>query len=210
MTPSRIRILVVDDHPIVRKGLESLIESEPDMELAASTGSGADAVRLFRETQPDVTLMDLTLTKEMSGLQAIQTIRGEFPVARIIVFSARQGDHDVYQAIQAGAATYLPKDTLSEELIPAIREVHEGQRRISPEIGQKLAEHVALAALTARELEVLQLVGEGLRNHEIGLRLHISELTVEGHMKKILPKLNARDRTSAVAVAIRRGIIHID
>jgi two-component system NarL family response regulator len=205
-----IRILVVDDHPIVRKGLAAIIDPEPDMEVVGSAATGSQAVHLFREKNPDVTIMDLTLTPEMSGIQAIQAIRSEFPGARIIVVSAYKGDEDIFRAVRAGAATYLLKESLGDDLIPIIREVHAGGGPIPPQVGSKLADRVRHPALTPRELEVLHLVAEGKRNKEIASSLNISEETAQGHMKNILSKLKVHDRTEAVTVAIRRGIIHID
>jgi DNA-binding NarL/FixJ family response regulator len=209
MQPAPIRVLVVDDHPIVLKGLAATIRPEPDMELVASASTGSRAVELFREKRPDITIMDLTLTKEMTGIEAIQAIRSEFPEARILVLSAYKGDEDVFRALQAGAVTYLLKETLGDDLIPLIRAVHAGGGPISPEVGRKLADHVKKPALTKREMEVLQLVAEGLRNKEIAAQLFISEETIQGHVKNIMSKLNAHDRTEAVTVAIRRGILHI-
>jgi two-component system NarL family response regulator len=206
----RIRILIVDDHPIVRKGLAATIEPEPDMEVVASAGAGKQACELFREKVPDVTIMDLTLTPEMSGIQAIQAIRREFPDARIIVLSAYKGDEDIYRALQAGAVTYLLKESLGDDLIPIIREVHAGGGPIPSQVGRKLADRVRKPALTPRELEVLQLIAKGMRNKEIAGALHISEETTQGHVKNILAKLDVHDRTEALTLAIRRGIIHID
>lgn len=208
--PAPIRILIVDDHPIVLKGLAAAIQPEPDMELAGSAVTGPDAVSLFRDQRPDVTIMDLNLTPEMTGIQAIRAIRSEFPEARIIVLSAFKGDEDIFQALKAGAATYLLKDALGDDLIPIIRQVHAGGGPISPEVGRKLADHVGLVTLTAREIEVLEWVAKGMRNKEIGARLCISEDTVEGHVKSIFSKLKVHDRTAAVTAAFRRGILRID
>jgi len=209
MVQRRIRILIVDDHPIVRKGLAATIEPEPDMEVVASASSGKQAVGLFREKNPDVTIMDLTLTPEMTGIQAIQAIRREFPDARVIVLSAYKGDEDIYRALEAGAVTYLLKESLGDDLIPIIREVDAGGGPIPPEVGRKLADRVNQRALTPREVEVLQLVAKGMRNKEIGANLNISEETVQGHVKNILSKLQVHDRTQAITIAIRRGILHI-
>jgi len=209
MVQRRIRILIVDDHPIVRKGLAATIEPEPDMEVVASASSGKQAVELFREKKPDVTIMDLTLTPEMTGIQAIQAIRREFPDARVIALSAYKGDEDIYRAIEAGAATYLLKESLGDDLIPIVREVHAGGGPIPPEVGRKLADRVNQPPLTAREVEVLQLVAKGMRNKEIGATLNISEETAQGHVNNILSKLRVHDRTLAVTIAIRRGILHL-
>jgi len=180
------------------------------MEVVGSAGTGKLACELFREKMPDVTIMDLTLTPEMSGIQAIQAIRGEFPDARIIVLSAYKGDEDIYRSLQAGAATYLLKESLGDDLIPIIREVHAGGGPIPPQVGRKLADRVKQLTLTPREMEVLQLIATGMRNKEIAAALNISDETTQGHVKNIFSKLNVHDRTEAVTVAIRRGIIHID
>jgi len=204
-----IRILLVDDHPIVRKGLAATIVPEPDMEVVAEAGTGKEALELFRKLRPDVTIMDLNLTPEMTGAQAIEAIRAEFSEARIIVLSAFKGDEDIHRAFQAGAVTYLLKDSLSTNLISVIREVHAGGGPIPSEVGRKLADRVQHTPLTGRETEVLQLIAKGLRNKEIGSTLCISEETVQGHVKNILQKLKVHDRTEAVAVGIRRGIVRI-
>jgi len=203
------RILVVDDHPILRKGLAAIIDPEPDMEVVASASSGMQAVELFREKKPDLTIMDLTLTPEMTGIEAIQAIRRESSDARVIVLSAYKGVEDIYKALEAGAATYLLKDSLGDDLIPIIREVHAGGGPIPPEVGRKLADRVSQPALTAREVEVLHLVAKGMRNKEIGAHLNISEETAQGHVKNILSKMQVHDRTEAVIIAIRRGILHL-
>jgi DNA-binding NarL/FixJ family response regulator len=210
MPQTRIRLLLVDDHPIVLKGLAATIDPEPDMEVVASAATGKDAVSLFRDKRPDVTIMDLNLTPQMTGLQAIQAIRSEFPGARIIVLSAYKGDEDIYHAIEAGAATYLLKETLSSDLIPIIRQVHAGGGPIPPEVGRKLADRVGLTSLSAREIEVLQLAAKGMRNKQIADSLHIAEETVQVHIKHIHSKLKVHDRTEAVTAAIRRGILRID
>jgi two-component system NarL family response regulator len=210
MDSPRIRILVVDDHAIVRKGLAAVIEPEPDMAVVGQAATGNQAVSLFKEMKPDVTIMDLTLTPDMTGIQAIQSIRNEFPEARIIVLSAYKGDEDIYRALHAGAATYLLKESLGEDLIAIIREVHAGGGPIPAEVGRKLADRISQVSLSARELQVLQLVAKGMRNKEIAAHLSISDETAQGHVKSILAKLNVQDRTEAVTVAIRRGIIHID
>jgi DNA-binding NarL/FixJ family response regulator len=209
MTDAPIRVLVVDDYAIVRKGLEAVIRPESDMQVVATTGTGRKAVELFASLRPDVTIMDLSLTLEMTGIQAIQAIRAEFPDARIIVLSAYKGDEDIFRALQAGAVTYLLKETLGDDLIPIIREVHAGGGPIPPEVGRKLADRVTQAALTVREIEVLELVAKGMRNKEIGASLHISTQTAEGHLKSILLKLNVHDRTEAVTVAVRRGFLRM-
>lgn len=209
MDNRQIRILIVDDHPMVLKGLIATLEPEPDMEVVASAATGRRAIELFREARPDITVMDITMTPEMTGIEAIAAIRREFPNARIVVLSASQGDDTIYRALQAGAATYLLKDTLGDNLVPIIREVHAGGGPIPPEVGRKLADRVLQIGLTAREIEVLRLIAEGLRNKEIAASLTISVQTAEFHVKNILAKLGVNDRTKAVTVAMRRGIIDI-
>ncbi|MGC4048397.1 MAG: response regulator transcription factor [Paludibaculum sp.] len=209
MPSEPIRILVVDDHPAIRKGLEAALSPEADLEVVALAGSRPEAVAAFRSCRPDVTLMDLGLEGETGGLETIQDIRKEFPTARIIVYSALRGDEDVYRALQFGAVTFVPKETPEDELLRIIRDVHAGGRPIPPDTARKLADRVTLASLTAREVEVLRLVAAGMRNKEIAAELRISEETVQGHMKNILSKLNVNDRTAAAIVATQRGIIHL-
>jgi DNA-binding NarL/FixJ family response regulator len=210
LTSSQIRILIVDDHAVVRKGLAAVIEPEPDLELVASAASGKQALELFRDYKPDITIMDLGLTPEMDGIQAIQAIRREFPDARIIVLSVHDGEEDIYRSLQAGAVTFLLKETLGDDLIPIIREVHSGGRPIPADVAQKLADREAKAALSVHEVEVLRRVAKGMRNKEIGVSLRISESTVQGYLKSIITKMKVQDRVEAVVVAIRRGIIRLD
>src|SRR5713226_2762883 len=191
--PERIRILVVDDHPAIRKGLAATLEPEPDMEIVGSAATRQQAVEIWRKTRPDITLMDLGLERGSGGVEAIREIRREFPLAKIIVFSALTGDEDVYQALQSGAVTFLTKDTPDEEVVETIRDVHAGGRPIPPEIARKLADRVTQPSLTSREIQVLELVARGLRNKEIGVALSSSEETVQGHMKHILSKLKVND-----------------
>jgi DNA-binding NarL/FixJ family response regulator len=202
-----IRILVVEDHHVVRQGLVALVRTVPDMAVVAEASDGRQAVELFRQHKPDVTIMDLRLP-QMSGVDAIKTIRQEFPAARIIVLTTFDGDEDIYRALQAGARGYLLKDMFGEELMDAIRTVHAGKTRIPPAVAQRLAERMGGPSLTARELEVLNLIAAGKSNKEIGKELTISEATVKTHINSILSKLAVNDRTQAATTALQRGIIH--
>lgn len=206
---SPARILVVDDHPTVRRGLIATLDPEEDMEVVGSASTLDQAVSLWRELRPDITLMDLSLAGDNDGVEAIRQIRKESQTAKIIVFSVLTGDEDVYQALQSGAATFLTKDTPDEELVQTIRDVHAGGRPIPSEIARKLADRLTQSSLTRREVEVLNLVARGFRNKEIGAALSISEETVQGHMKHILAKLGVNDRTRAAVVAAQRGIIRL-
>jgi two-component system NarL family response regulator len=194
---------------MIRAGLRATIDPEADMTVVASASTGREALEQYRQHQPDVMLIDLKMP-EMGGVDAIRTIRAEFPSAKIIVLSTYQGDEDIYRSLEAGAVTYLLKDTLAEKIVGVIREVAAGGRPILPEIAQQLTSRMFQAALTAREIEVLQLVAKGMRNKEIAADLKISDETVQGHVKNILAKLSVHDRTEAVAVAARRGIVHLD
>jgi DNA-binding NarL/FixJ family response regulator len=205
----RIRILIVDDHPAIRKGLMATLEPELDMEVIGAATTRQQAVESWRRTRPDITLMDLALENGGGGVEAIRQIRQEFPCAKIIVFSALTGDEDVYQALHSGAVTYLTKGTPDEELVQTVREVHAGGRPVPPEIARKLADRVSQSNLTAREIEVLDLVAKGFRNKEIASSLSISEETVQNHMKHILSMLKVNDRTRAAVVALQRGIIRL-
>lgn len=204
----RIRVLCVDDHAIVREGIEVLLGLERDMEVVGSVESGEEAVALFKIQRPSVTLMDLQLPT-MSGVEAIRAIRREDPEARILVLTMYKGDQDIYRAFKAGAAAYLLKDVLSDDLARVIREVHDGKRPIENRVEADLAETGAYAALSAREVQVIELVAQGMRNKEIAASLGITEVTVQVHVKNILAKLNVHDRTAAVTVALRRGIFHM-
>ena len=207
-TDSHIRVLCVDDHRIVREGIGLIIARQPDMEVVGSAATGEEAVALFKRERPDVTLMDLQLST-MSGLEAIQAIRREDADARIIVLTMYQGDEDIHRALTAGATTYLLKDTLSDDLIRFVREVHAGRRPIRADVKARLDERATQPTLTPREVQVMELVSEGRRNKEIAVLLGISEETVQVHLKNIFAKLKVGERTAAVNVAIRRGIVHI-
>jgi len=203
-----IRILTVDDHLLLREGIAAVLEGQEDMKLVGEAGNGREAVESFRRLKPDVTLMDLRMP-DMSGLAAIAAIRADFPDARIIVLTTYSGDAQAAAALKAGAAGYLLKNLVRKELIETIRTVHAGKRRIPPEIATEIAEHVADDALTGREIEVLRAVAAGKSNKLIAAELAISEGTVKTHMKSILPKLDASDRTHAVMIALKRGILDL-
>jgi DNA-binding NarL/FixJ family response regulator len=208
LAKSKIRILCVDDHRLVLAGIELMIGRQPDMTVVGSATTGEEAVSLFRQHQPDITLMDLQLPV-MTGLEAIRAIRHLSPEARIIVLTMYHGDEDIHRALMAGASTYLLKDMLSDDLMRVIREVHAGQRALLPDVQVRLDERATRPSLTPREVQVTELIGRGLRNKEIASELHISEETVQVHVKSILTKLSVNDRTAAVNVAMRRGIIHL-
>ena len=203
-----IRILCVDDHPLLREGLAAIINGQADMQLVSQASSGNDAVRQFREHRPDVTLMDLRLP-DISGIDAMMAIRAEFPEARVIIVTTFEGDAEIHRALEAGARGYLLKNMPPNDLVQAIRSVHAGKKRIPPEVASQLAEHVADDNLTAREIDVLKQVAGGNRNREIGELLRISEETVKVHIKHIMDKLGAKDRTQAITIAVRRGIIQL-
>ena len=203
-----IRILLVDDHPIVREGFAAIIERRPDMTVVAEASNGAEAVTLFREHRPDVTLMDLRLP-EMDGLAAIRAIRGEFPSARILVVTTYDGDEDIHRALASGAKGYLLKDAPRDHLLEAIRSVHAGRSFVPANVATILSERIGAQEITNRERDVLGLIAQGKSNQEIGTLLFISEGTVKGHVVNILAKLEASDRTQAVTNAIKRGIIHL-
>jgi two-component system NarL family response regulator len=209
MEQRRIQILVVDDHALLRAGLSASIGAESDMEIVAAACNGREALDFFRQHRPDITLMDLKMPV-MGGVEAIQAIRGECPSAKIIVLSTYEGDDDIFRALEAGAASYLLKDTLAEDLVRVIREVFAGGRPLPAAVAQRLADRRLHPDLTARELDVLRLIARGMRNKEIAAQLGIGEETTQGHVKNILSKLGLHDRTEAVAVAVRRGIVHID
>jgi two-component system, NarL family, response regulator len=203
-----IRILLVDDHPALRRGLTTIIHDCPDMKVIAEAGSGEQAIAQFRTHRPDVTLMDLRMNG-MSGAEATAAIRREFPDARVIMLTTYEGDADIHRAIAVGARGYLLKSMLPEQQMAAIRRVHAGRRAIPDEVAAQLADHFAFEHLSAREIEILDLAAGGRRNKQIGEQLGVSEDTIKTHMSSILAKLDASDRTHAVAIAMRRGIIRL-
>ena len=203
-----IRILTVDDHALLRKGIAALVNAEPDMKLVAEASNGAEAITEFKKHRPDVTLMDLQMP-EMSGIEATIAIRGDFPNARIIVLTTYPGDVQVVRALKAGARAYLLKDQVNTDLPEVIRAVHAGQKRIPREVAAELAEHTAEDDLSSREIDVLRLVAAGNANKEIASKLFIAEETVKSHVTNILAKLHANDRTHAVTTALKRGIIQL-
>ena len=203
-----IRVLAADDHAIVRDGITRLIRTQSDMELVAEACDGREAVEQFRNHHPDVTLMDLQMP-DMSGIDAINAIRREFPEARIVVLTTYAGDAQVKRALQAGAQGYLLKGLLRKELLETIRAVHGGRKRLSPEIAAEIAEHAMDTALTPREIAVLKLIAAGNANKEIAAQLHISEEGVKGSVKSILLKLGAHDRAHAAIIGLKRGIIEL-
>jgi DNA-binding NarL/FixJ family response regulator len=205
---SPIRVFCVDDHPLLREGIGALVNNQPDMELIAEAATGAEAIQLFKQHVPDVTLMDLRLP-DISGIDTLIAIRSEFPEARIIMLTTFEGDVEIQRALQAGARGYLLKNMPPSELVDVIRQVHAGKKRISAEIASQLAEHLSDETLTGREIEVLRAVAEGNRNRNIAEKLFISEETVKVHIKHIMEKLGASDRTQAVAIGVRRGIIQL-
>lgn len=203
-----IRVFSVDDHPLLREGIATLVNSQPDMVLVGEASTGAEAIQHFKQHLPDVTLLDLRLP-DMSGIDVLIAIRSEFPEARIVMLTTFEGDVEVQRALQAGARGYLLKNMPPVELLDVIRQVHDGKKRIPPEIASQLLEHMSDEGLTEREVEVLREVADGNRNREIAERLFISEETVKVHIKHIMEKLGAADRTQAVAIGVRRGIIHL-
>ena len=206
---AHIRILNVDDHPLLNEGIAAIINDQPDMQLVAQATSGREAIEKFRANRPDVTLMDLRLP-DMSGIDTMIAIRTEFPEARIIILTTVEGDVEIKRALEAGAQGYMLKSMPPKDLVAVIRQVHAGKKRISSEVAARLAEHLGEEDLTSREIQVLRYAAEGNRNRDIGEKLFISEETVKVHIKHIMEKLGASDRTQAVAIALRRGIIQLE
>ena len=206
--PAPIRILAVDDHPLIRRGIAAIIATQADMTLVAEASNGREAVQQFRAHRPDITLMDLQMP-EMCGVDALSAIRGEFPHAKIIVLTTYGGDVQILRAVKGGAQAYLLKNTFHEELVATIRAVHAGKKKLSPEVSFEIAEHSTDDALTPAEISVLRLIAAGNANKEIADQLSIGEDTVKWRVKNILSKLGARDRTQAAMIGIRRGIIEM-
>jgi len=204
----QIRILTVDDHPILRQGIAAIIGDEPDMTLVGEATNGREAIQQFRAQRPDVTLMDLQMP-EMNGLDAMIAIRGEFPDARVIMLTTYAGDVQAKRALQAGARAYLLKNSLHKELLDTIRAVHSGRKNLSPEVSFELAEHAAEETLSPLEVRVLRLIAEGNSNKEIAALLSVTEDSVKGHVRNILSKLGANDRTHAAMIGVKRGIIEV-
>lgn len=205
---ARIRVFSVDDHPLLREGIAAIINNQPDMQLVAQAATGGEAIQMYFQHRPDVTLLDLKLP-DMSGIDVLIAIRSEIPDARVIMLTTFEGDVDIRRALEAGARSYMLKNMPQKDLVEMIRHVHAGKKRIPAEVATHLAEYFGDDALTEREIDVLRHIAGGNRNREIGERLFISEETVKVHIKHIMEKLGASDRTQAVAIAVRRGIIQL-
>jgi DNA-binding NarL/FixJ family response regulator len=208
MKRAPIRILSVEDHPVFREGLNTIIGSQSDMQLVAQAANATEAIKEFRRNRPDITLMDLRLPGR-DGIDTLIAIRGEFPEARIIMLTTSDGDAEIQRALRAGAAAYVLKSMPKDELLAVVRSVHEGGRHIPPAVAARLAEHLGEDDLTTRELQVLQLIRDGYRNKEIADQLAIAETTVNFHIKNLVEKLGAKDRTHAVTIALRRGLLQV-
>ena len=206
--PARIRVFSVDDHPLLQEGLAAIINNQPDMALIAQASTAQEGIQLFRKHKPDVTLMDLRLP-DKSGIDAMIAVRAEFPEARIIMLTTFEGDVEIQRALEAGARGYMLKSMPPKDLVEVIRQVHAGNKRIPPQLAAQLAEHLSDEDLTAREIEVLSQIAGGNRNRDIAEKLFITEETVKVHIKHIMEKLGASDRTQAVAIGLRRGIIEL-
>ena len=205
---AKIRVLSIDDHPLVREGLAALINDQPDMRIVGQGSTGHEAIKLFHDLQPDVALMDVRLP-DISGIDAMITIRSDFPEARVVMVTSSEGDVEMQRALEGGARGYMLKSMPPKDLLEAIRKVHAGKKAIPAEIATHLANHMSDEGLTSREVEILQQVAEGNRNRDIAERFFISEGTVKVHIKHIMEKLGANDRTQAITIAVRRGIIHL-
>lgn len=208
VSSSQIRILSVEDHPVFREGLSAIIGSQPDMLLVAQAANAVEALKEFRHHRPDITLMDLRLPGT-NGTDVLITIRGEFPQARIIMLTTSDGDGEIQRALRAGASAYILKSMPKNEMLAVMRSVHAGKRYIPPEVAARLAEHMGEDDLTSRELDVLRLIRDGYRNKQIADQLAIAETTVNFHIKNLVDKLGANDRTHAVTIAVRRGLLQI-
>ncbi|SEF52196.1 two component transcriptional regulator, LuxR family [Bryocella elongata] len=206
--PVRIRVLCVDDHPLMREGIAAVVRNEPDLMLVAEATTGREAIAAFRAHRPDITLMDLRLP-DISGIDVVREIRADFPDARIVMLTTFDGDAEIQRSLEAGAQGYMLKNMPPKELVEMVRKVHQGRRYVPKEVAAQLAEHLGEEALSKREIEVLEKIADGNRNSDIAALLFISEETVKGHVKHVMEKLGASDRTAAVSIGLRRGIIRL-